>query len=74
VHPDGFVAKRLVGLPIGGQKQPLGRPPLPPLPLGELGVLKLVARLGEPPATPAHRHSTLPEPALDPSQARLEVL
>jgi hypothetical protein len=34
----------------------------------------MMPRLGEPPTTPAHRHSPLPEPALHPNQARLKML
>src|SRR5512132_1058906 len=74
MHPDGLVAPRLAGLPVGRQKQPLGLPSAPPLLVAELGVLERVTELGEPPATTAHRYPTCSQPALDPGQLGLQVL
>src|SRR4029453_16194779 len=71
---DGLVPPRLVGLAVGGQKQPLGLPALPPLHPGYLGrapilaapavggVGNRLAQLGEPGPTTAHRHSTCAHP------------
>jgi hypothetical protein len=74
MHPHGLVAKQLVGLPIRADEPALGGPPRLPLTLGELGVLKTVARFSEPTAATHHPHPSLPEPALDPGQAGLKVL
>jgi hypothetical protein len=74
VHEDGAVAEEILGVPVRGQEPPLGRPTCPPLALGELGNLQMMARPGEPAAAPAHRHPAISKLLLDSGQQRLQVL
>jgi hypothetical protein len=76
VDADGLVAQRLVGLAVGGEKQPRRLPSLPPLGLGErhLATVQGVTALGKPAATAAHRHLARRDPHLDLGKAGFQHL
>jgi hypothetical protein len=66
--------KRVLCIPVGGEKQPLGPPARRPLLLGELGLIQRVALLGEPAAAAADRHPPRCQPGFDLGQFGLQVL
>src|SRR5918992_5788499 len=73
MHPDGLVAQRFGSLPIRRQEQPRSPPATRPR-SKPFGIVKVVSKLGEVAAASRHTYPSLPDPALDRGQARLEVL
>ena len=56
VPPQRLVAPRLVLLPVGGEEQPRGVPPVPPPCFGQPGAGQVQPGAQQPPAAPRHRY------------------
>jgi hypothetical protein len=85
---NGLVTPCLVRFPVGGQEKPRGLPAGLPIGLGQLDLAAvltalvvaitvnghIVAQLGQPATTPAHRHPPLGHPLVDLDQLGQETL
>jgi hypothetical protein len=68
IHTNRLIAKRLVGLAVGGQEPAGHPPPLAPLRLGEPGRLQVLASVQQPSSAADDADPTLRDPRLDTRQ------
>jgi hypothetical protein len=76
MNANGLVAPVLRRVSVGGQEPPPGLPACLPFRLGQFDVdmVEAMAELGQPVATPAHRHASRTQPVLNLGQLAFQML